>query len=135
MTLVLSSGKVADTGLAACFTREMKALSVRAPWSGMIASGRKTVEVRSRRTHFRGELLICQSRGGGAMAVVELLDCRPFIEADDVASGGVWSKHSETHADHWAWELRLVRRVTSAPIKGKLSFYDVPDSEFRDAVA
>jgi hypothetical protein len=111
----------------------MKALSVRAPWAGLIASGAKTLEIRSRRTNYRGEMLICQSRGGGAVAIVELVGCRPFVEADDAASGGVWTKHPEART-HWAWELRLVRRVTSEPISGRLGMYDVPESAFRDAV-
>jgi hypothetical protein len=110
----------------------MRALSVRAPWAEMIATGRKTLEIRSRRTHYRGELLICESRGGGAVAIVELIGCRSFTEADDAASGGVWTKHPETRC-HFAWELLLVRRVTSAPIKGKLGFYDVADAEIRAA--
>jgi|HubBroStandDraft_1064217.scaffolds.fasta_scaffold10079_2 hypothetical protein len=104
----------------------MKALSVRAPWAEMIASGAKTVEIRSRRTHYRGELLICQSRGG-AVAIVEIVECRPFVEADDAASGGVWSRFPETHS-HFAWELRLVRRVTSDRIKGTLGFFEADAS-------
>ena len=106
----------------------MRALSVRPPWAEMIASGRKTLEIRSRRTHYRGPLLICQSGGGGAMCVVDLVGCRPFVTSDDAASGGVWS--SGLAREGYAWELRLVRRVTSAPIKGRLGFYDVPDSNF-----
>jgi ASCH domain-containing protein len=113
---------------------EVKALSVRAPWAGMIADGRKTLEIRSRRTHYRGELLICESRGGGAVAVVELVGCRPFAATDDAASGGVWATHPEARA-HYAWELRLVRRVTSAAIKGRLGFYDVAGDSFRSAGA
>ena len=108
----------------------MKALSVRAPWAGMIAEGTKSLEIRSRRTHYRGELLICESRGGGAIAVVELVDCRSFVEADDEASGGVWTRHPEART-HYAWVLRLVRRVTSDPIKGKLGFYDVDPAALR----
>ena len=110
----------------------MKALSVRAPWAQMIADGSKTLEIRSRRTHYRGELLICESRGGGAVAVVKVVDCRPFVEVDDTASGGVWTKHPDTRA-HYAWALRLVRRVTSASIKGKLGFFDVDPATIRPA--
>lgn len=106
----------------------MKALSVRAPWAEMIASGAKTLEIRSRRTHYRGELLICQSGGGGAVAVVELIGCRPFVAADDEASGGVWAKFPGSHVDHFAWELRLVRRASSPVVRGRLGFYDVPDT-------
>jgi hypothetical protein len=64
------------------------------------------------------------------VAVVELIDCRPFVEADDAASGGVWIRHPETRS-HYAWELRLVRRVTSGTIKGKLGFYDVDPAALR----
>jgi ASCH domain-containing protein len=110
----------------------MKALSVREPWASMIASGQKTIEVRSRRTHYRGPLAICASRGGGAVAVVELVDCRPMTADDDKASGGVWSRFPECRT-HFAWTLRLVHRVTSDPIKGRLGFYDVPESALRPA--
>ena len=51
----------------------MRALSVRAPWAGLIATGTKTLEVRSRRTHYRGELLICESGGGGAVVFADVL--------------------------------------------------------------
>lgn len=111
----------------------MRALSVRAPWAGLIADGSKTLEIRSRRTHYRGPLLICQSRGGGAVAEVELVDCRPFVAADDAASGGVWTLHPETHS-HYAWTLRLVRRVTSERISGRLGLYDVADDLVRAAI-
>lgn len=111
----------------------MKALSVRAPWAEMIADGRKTVEVRSRRTHYRGELVICQSQGGGAVAVVEVLDCVPFVETHDAQSGGVWTKFEAARKGHYAWVLKLIRRVKSAPIKGRLSFYDVDERLLEDA--
>jgi hypothetical protein len=103
----------------------MRALSVRAPWAGMIADGTKTLEVRSRRTRHRGELLICQSRGGGAVAIVEIVDCRDGRVGDEASTGGVSS------VGQYVWELRLVRRVTSRPIKGRLGFYDVAESAFR----
>ena len=109
----------------------MKALSVRAPWAEMIAAGEKTLEIRSRRTHYRGPLLICQSGGGGAVAVVELLGCRPFTIDDDAASGGVWSR-GLARDGYWAWELRLMRRVQSGIISGRLGFYDVHESRFSD---
>jgi hypothetical protein len=98
----------------------------------MIADGRKTIEIRSRRTAHRGELLICESRGGGAVAVVALVACRPFVEADDAASGGVWTLHPGARG-HFAWVLRLVRRVVSDRISGRLGFYDVPLASIRDA--
>ena len=61
-------------------------------------------------------------------------DCRacrlpPFTAEDDVASGGVWSKFPETHS-HYAWVLRLVSRVSSGEIKGRLGMYEIPESSF-----
>jgi hypothetical protein len=103
----------------------VKALSVRSPWAGLIASGVKTLEVRSKRTHFRGELLICQSAGGGAVAIVEVVDCRPFC-LDDVAATG--NAPVEQCVGQFVWELRLLERVTSPTIKGSLSFFDVDPS-------
>jgi hypothetical protein len=43
----------------------------------------------------------------------------------------VWGKFPASRVGHWAWELRLVRRVTSDPIKGKLMFYDVDETLLR----
>lgn len=97
----------------------MRALSVRQPWADMIASGRKTLEVRSRRTHIRGEIVICASRGGGAVAVVELVDCREGRPGDEALTGGV------SALGQWVWELRLIRRVTSPVVKGRLGWFDV----------
>ena len=94
----------------------------------MIASGRKTLEIRSRRTRHRGELLICQSRGGGAVAIVEVLGCRAATFADYDACGGL------DPSGQYAWELRLVRRVTSDVIKGRLGLYDVDRDLIRDVV-
>ena len=103
----------------------MKGLSVREPWASMIASGKKTIEIRSRRTHHRGLLVICASQGGGAVAIVDLIDCRPFRASDNTASGNVWRRYSKTRKNHFAWVFRLVRRVRSVPIKGRLSLYEV----------
>jgi hypothetical protein len=99
----------------------------------MIASGNKTIEVRSWPCKYRGLLVICAGGGGGAVAVVEIVDCVPFVASHDAASGGVWSKFERARAGHHAWMLRLVRRVSSDVIKGKLSFFDVAESGMRDA--
>ena len=40
----------------------MPALSVKQPFASMIADGRKTLEVRSKKTSFRGRVLICSSK-------------------------------------------------------------------------
>ena len=77
----------------------MRTLAVRQPWATFIAEGTKTIEVRSWKTDYRGEILIVAS--GRPMKVenmdgqietlpsqvyvctVTLLDCR-LIEAGDL---------------------------------------------------
>ena len=104
----------------------MKALSVRQPWASLIASGAKTIEIRSRRTHYRGPVLICSSArplGSGpvgvAVCVVEVLDCHPLVPEDAIAACHPWS------GGGWAWVLRLVRLVEPFPVRGRLGFYEV----------
>jgi hypothetical protein len=107
----------------------LKALSVRAPWASLIADGKKTIEVRSWPTRHRGPLVICQSGGGGAVALVDVIDCRPFTVDDDAASGGVWSS-GLMRDGAFAWVLRRVSRLRSEPIKGRLGLYAVDESSF-----
>lgn len=98
----------------------MKALSVRQPYASEILSGEKTREYRSRRTSYRGPLLICASQAadegatpdmprGVAVCLVDVVDC----EAD--GEGG------------FAWVLENPRPVEPRPIKGALGFFEVPD--------
>lgn len=108
----------------------MKALSVRQPWASLIASGAKTIELRSWPTRYRGELLICASKSadagatpemprGVALVVVEVTDCRPFEPADAEAACVPWRPGLH------AWVLRVLYRVDPLPVVGKLSFFKV----------
>ncbi len=71
----------------------MKALSLIQPWATLVASGNKTIETRTYRTHYRGDLLICASKTvspehpelsaemfpkGVALCIVRLVDCVPM---------------------------------------------------------
>lgn len=108
----------------------MKALSVKQPWASLIAAGKKTIEVRSRPCHYRGELLICASRSlgrarrdlprGVAMAIVQVIGCRPMKRAD------LGAAHlDQMPAGAWAWELAEARAVEPVPIRGRQSFFEV----------
>ena len=107
----------------------MKALSVRQPWASLIASGRKTLEVRSWPTTYRGPLLICAAKRphghlpiGVAVAVVEVVDCRPATSADAAAAC------CEIGAGEFVWVLRDPRPVEPVPVSGRLGLFDVPIS-------
>ena len=109
----------------------MKALSVKPHWAAMIEAELKTIEIRSRRTNYRGPLLICASakevkgwRGlprGVALCIVELQGCRLMRQEDEARSGVA------VDPKMWSWLLGPVRLVERAPVKGQLSFFEVPD--------
>ncbi len=117
----------------------MKALSVRQPWASCIANGEKTIECRTWKTKYRGELLICASGrkftcedglilpAGVAVAVVELVNVRPMTK-DDVqaaALGNMEPEDLEEVLRGLAWELRLKFPVVPFPVKGKLNLFNV----------
>jgi hypothetical protein len=108
----------------------MRVLSVRQPFASLIASGRKTVELRSWGTAYRGPVLILAGSGiwrgtehpigprGVSLCVVDLVDVRVVTSADAEAAcikppGGF----------DFAWELRNPRPIKQVPVKGKLGLY------------
>ena len=109
--------------------RVIKALSVRQPWARLIAAGIKTLEVRSRHTHYRGELLICSSLSapahaqgprGMALATVRLVNCRPFTPADVGAACVNYAP------DLFVWKLTDAHPLPRPfPVKGSLNFFEV----------
>ena len=116
----------------------MKILTVRQPWASMIASGRKTVEVRSWRTQYRGELLVHSGRyacgdvraralpRGVTLCVVELTDCVPYTHTAHGIAACVGS-----HAmcgPQWAWLLTNVRQVRQIGMHGQQGLWDAPTS-------
>ena len=103
----------------------MKALSVKQPHAGWLASGAKGIETRTWKTSYRGPLLICSSKkpsdqgaAGIALAVVKLVDCRPMVPGDvavamcDYATG------------RWAWIVDWCYRVPPVPVRGQLRIFE-----------
>jgi len=103
----------------------MKALSVKQPWANMIAWRQKTIETRTWSTEYRGDLLIVSSRkpdiapAGCAVALVELVECRPMTKADE------FEAEYKLYDGAWAWMLQNIRRIRPIPIRGSLGIYDV----------
>lgn len=117
----------------------MKALSVRQPWASLIASGRKTLEVRSWSTSHRGELLIVASKAadraafarhgaggprGVAICIVGVVGCRPGRRTDRGAA-------RSDAAGSWVFELANPRPVRPIEISGKLKLFDVDRRKVR----
>ncbi|MCB1034212.1 MAG: ASCH domain-containing protein [Acidobacteria bacterium] len=104
----------------------MKALSVKQPSANMISSGEKTIETRTWRTPYRGQVLIVSSKrpriepAGCAVAVATLTDCRPMTREDErAACCRVYPKAK-------AWVLEGIRRVEPIPVRGALGLFDCP---------
>lgn len=106
--------------------RQIKALSVQQPWANLIASRKKTIEVREWRTKHTGPLLICASKRppvppcGCMVALVDLDECRPMVKADERAA----QVKREVRDKRFAWVLNNVRRVPPHPVTGKPGLFD-----------
>lgn len=125
----------------------MKALSVRQPWASLIASGAKTVELRTWTTRHRGPLVIVSSSRprqnpqalvecpalqplGALVCIVDLVDCRPAVL--DVDELRACTRFADPRT--LAWDLLLLERFDgSVRALGRLSLWDINDSLVRAA--
>lgn len=113
----------------------VKAISIKQPWANMIASGQKTIETRLWPTEYRGPLLIVSSKtpdihpAGYAVALAELVDCRPMNSSDEKAAC------CPRCPGAFSWVLSDIRKIPIFPVRGKLGLYDVsiPSSEPQSA--
>ena len=104
---------------------ELDAISIKQPWASMIADGRKTIEARTWTTPARKGVLLCSSASpaiypaGFAIAVIDIVECRPFVRADEDAA-------CIAHIPNmYAWVIANVRRINPIPAKGRLGFFRV----------
>jgi ASCH domain len=104
----------------------MKAISLKQPWANLVAEGKKTIETRTWETKHRGDILIVSSKSptspepvGMALAIAEIIDCRPMTVADENAA--CCKIYPRAHA----WTLRNIRKITPFPVKGSLGIYNV----------
>lgn len=116
----------------------MKALSIKNPWAGWIYHGRKSIETRTWKTNYRGDLLICCSNTfdkkipegkynsecyikGKAICVVELYDIVKMTEEHEIKAGCLVYKGA------YAWLLRYVRKIKPVDIPGQLGVFEIPE--------
>lgn len=114
----------------------MKALSLKQPYASLIAVGKKTIETRTWSTKYRGKLLIVASKSmdknypfpnflsiglpfGKALAIVELIDCRPMKKEDEKAAMFPY------RPDLYAWILSNIKKIKQFPVKGQLKLFEV----------
>lgn len=119
---------------------KFKALSVKQPYAEYIASGEKTIEVRSKPTKYRGEIVICSSKDGRpsenapgygcTLAKVELYDCKPL----SMLTPEEWEKTKlpqdmmeryKSNATGYGWFLRNPTQLKHVPIRGQLGIFNL----------
>lgn len=123
-----------------------KALSVKQPFADLLTiavfrdekgayHAAKTIEVRTRNTNYRGELLVCSSAkpvdpwgrhlAGVTCGFVELYETKP-VEAftpEDWANTCIPEK--DRPRTGYGWFMRNPRRVVEMPIRGQLGVYNL----------
>ena len=106
----------------------MKALSIHPVYVAGIMCGLKTVECRTWKTDYRGDILICSTakkqKGtipGHALCVAELKDIVPFTRKHLEPA---MMKASEFDNNYYAWILDNIRLIKPIPVKGKLSLWN-----------
>ena len=106
----------------------MKALSIHPFYAAQIFAGHKTIEVRSWKTDYRGDLLICSTNKkfkdtipGHALCVVTLADIVPFTKK---MLDAAWMLPAEFQSGQYAWMLENRRIIRPIPLKGRLSLWD-----------
>lgn len=109
----------------------VKALSILPEYADDILVGAKTVEWRSWKTDYRGDLLICASSrklkgyiSGYALCMVKLVDVVPFTRKH--IKGALMD--GVPNPAGYAWILEDVRYIKPFKYKGQLHIYDVDAS-------
>lgn len=121
----------------------IRALSIRQPWAELILRGRKPYELRSRRTKYRGPLVIHAAMRvdsddarrlglrpeklptGCFVGAVVLSDVRRYTREDAKLlrkrrAGGGW------YPGLFSWVLKKPRRISPIKGKGRLGLFRVP---------
>ena len=95
----------------------------------------KTIEVRTRNTKFRGDLLICSSAkpvdpwgrylSGVTCGFVELYDTKPVEEFTPEDWAATCIPEDQRPRKGFGWLMRNPRRVVEMPVKGQLGVYGI----------
>lgn len=117
----------------------MKALSLREPWASWVVDGRKSIEIRTWKTNYRGELFIHASKTidkrvtkrkdfdlGYIIGKVDLVDCFKYTKEQFVVD---LPKHLNKiewyNVRLYGFKLSNPKRIKPIPYKGKLNIFEV----------
>lgn len=121
-----------------------KALSVKQPYADLLTRvvfrdengeyhADKTIEVRTRNTNYRGDLLVCSSSkpeipgrlSGVTCGFVELYDVKPIENFTTEDWDATCIPEQERPRKGYGWMMRNPRRVVEMPIRGQLGIYNL----------
>lgn len=95
----------------------------------------KSIEIRSRSTKFRGDLLICSSAipmipgmsSSATIGFVELYDVKPISEftEQDWEDTTIPAEERKKIKKGYGWMMRNPRRVIEMPVKGQLGIFNL----------
>lgn len=129
------------------FGQILKALSIKQPWAWLIVNGYKDVENRSRRTHFRGRILVHAGKtmtradyDACVLFMQSCLDvlpplpdykelraqCGGFVGEVDIVDCVTWSD-SPWFTSDFGWVLARPKAFELRPALGTLGFFKVGD--------
>ena len=113
---------------------KMKALSIKQPHIHRILEGLKIYEIRSWKTSYRGEILLCASKQtakgceegmitGHALGIADIIDIVPYEpHMSDKAM-------ADYTPGQYAWVLGSVKKIKPFPIVGQLGLFEVTVSD------
>jgi hypothetical protein len=124
----------------------MKALSFRQPWAELILQGRKTIDLRTWPTHYRGRIAIhaskaveedvCAAYGldaaslvrGALVGTVEVVEMVPLDDQSWEALRDQHLKSGPFPGDLLGWHLADPQRLPQPiPMRGRLGLFNIPD--------
>lgn len=112
-----------------------KALTVKQPYADYLIDNEKKIEVRSRNTSYRGDLMICSAssptipgmESGVTLGLIELYDVKPIKDftPDDWEKTKIPKEKREKITKGYGWLMRNARPVVHKPVKGQLGIYNL----------
>lgn len=111
----------------------MKCLTILQPYADLIASKDKTLEIRSWKTNYRGEIVICAGKQnhrnfidyqtklrGKTLCIVKLIDVIEFQKRHEKRAKLPYI------ANHYAWVLDYIKKIPYLDIIGKQGLFEPP---------
>lgn len=119
-----------------------RALTVKQPYAtnlvtidNLTKEAIKSIEVRSKKTKYRGELMICSAASpeihgllsGVTVGLVELYDVKPVSKftKEDWENTSIPESERSKYKNCWGWMMRNPRQVIEHPVKGQLGIYNL----------